>query len=52
MNSLWQSQEMAFALNDSGSKVLIADEERVARYAEIPRSNRHGSGVSRNSEVE
>jgi len=35
MNSLWQSQEMAFALNDSGSKVLIADEERVARYAEI-----------------
>ena len=35
MNSLWQSEEMAFALNDSGSKVLIADEERVARYAEI-----------------
>ena len=52
MNSFWQSQEMAFALNDSGSKVLIADEERVARYAEIPRSNRRGSGVSKNSEVE
>ena len=35
MNSLWQSEEMAFALNDSGSKVLIADEESVARYLEI-----------------
>ena len=35
MNSLWQSEEMAFGLNDSGSKVLIADEERIARYSEI-----------------
>lgn len=35
MNSLWQSEEMAFALNDSGSKVLIADEERIERYLKI-----------------
>ena len=35
MNSLWQSEEMAFALNDSGSRVLIADEERIERYLKI-----------------
>ena len=34
MNALWQSDEMAYGLNDSGSKVLFADQERVARYVE------------------
>ena len=52
MNSLWQSEEMAFALNDSGSKVLIADEERIARYAEIRSQTSVRSGFSQNSEVE
>ena len=31
MNAWWTSQEMAFGLSDSGPKVLIADDERVAR---------------------
>ena len=35
MNSLWQSEEMAFALNDSGSRLLIADDERIDRFFEI-----------------
>ena len=35
MNSLWQAEEMAFALNDSGSKVLLADAERIERYLKI-----------------
>ena len=33
MNSLWQPDEMAYGLRDSGSKVLFADEERIARLA-------------------
>ena len=31
MNALWQSDEMAYGLNDSGAKVLIADQERLDR---------------------
>lgn len=31
MNALWQAEEMAFALADSGARVLIADEERLIR---------------------
>lgn len=35
MNALWTSEEMAYGLNDSGARVLIADGERLARLAEI-----------------
>ena len=35
MNSLWQSEEMAFGLKDSGAKILFADSERLARLAPI-----------------
>ena len=31
INAWWQSDELAFALEDSGSAVLIADEERIER---------------------
>ena len=31
MNSLWTSEEMAFALIDSEPKVLVADQERIER---------------------
>jgi len=34
MNSLWQPDEMAYGLTDSGSRVLIADEERLQRFAQ------------------
>lgn len=33
MNSLWQPDEMAYGLEDSGARVLFADEERLARFA-------------------
>ena len=35
MNALWQPEEMAYGLTDSGAKVLFADEERLARFAQI-----------------
>ena len=35
MNALWRPDEMAFGLSDSGSKVLIADQERLDRFADI-----------------
>ena len=35
MNSLWRPDEMAYGLNDSGAKVLIADDERLERFAQI-----------------
>jgi len=31
MNALWMSEEMAFALEDSGAKLLIADQQRLQR---------------------
>ena len=34
MNALWQPEEMAYGLTDSGSRVLFADEERVQRFAQ------------------
>lgn len=34
MNSLWQPEEMAYGLVDSGSRVLLADEERLQRFAQ------------------
>jgi len=33
MNSLWQPDEMAYGLRDSGARVLFADEERLERLA-------------------
>ncbi|HEY3800095.1 MAG TPA: class I adenylate-forming enzyme family protein [Caulobacteraceae bacterium] len=33
MNALWQPEELAFGLEDSGAKVLIADQERLDRLA-------------------
>tara|TARA_B100000767_G_scaffold165625_1_gene155157 strand:+ start:946 stop:2634 length:1689 start_codon:yes stop_codon:yes gene_type:complete len=35
MNALWLPEEMAYGLTDSGAKVLFADEERLARFAQI-----------------
>jgi acyl-CoA synthetase (AMP-forming)/AMP-acid ligase II len=35
MNAWWVAHEMAFALEDSAPKVLIADRERLQRLAEI-----------------
>jgi long-chain acyl-CoA synthetase len=33
MNALWQPDEMAYGLTDSGAKVLFADDERLERLA-------------------
>lgn len=35
MNSLWRPDEMAYGLVDSGAKVMLADDERLARFAQI-----------------
>ena len=35
MNALWQPEEMAYGLTDSGAKILFADVERLARFAQI-----------------
>lgn len=35
MNALWQPDEMAYGLTDSGAKLLIADDERLERFAQI-----------------
>ncbi|MEZ7965045.1 MAG: class I adenylate-forming enzyme family protein [Pseudomonadales bacterium] len=35
MNALWQTDEIDYGLRHSGSKVFIADEERLARIAPI-----------------
>lgn len=34
MNALWQPDEMAYGLSDSGAKVLFADQERLDRLAQ------------------
>ena len=31
MNAHWQSDEMGYALNNSGARVLLADQERLSR---------------------
>ncbi len=33
MNALWQSEELAYGLRDSGAKALFADQERLDRLA-------------------
>ena len=35
MNALWQPDEMAYGLRDSGAKVLFADQERLDRFAQV-----------------
>ncbi|MDO8910199.1 MAG: class I adenylate-forming enzyme family protein [Pseudohongiella sp.] len=35
MNSWWQSNELVYGLNDSGSKVLFADQERINTLAPV-----------------
>ncbi len=37
MNALWPAEEMAFGLEDCGARVLVADQERIDRLAQIPR---------------
>jgi long-chain acyl-CoA synthetase len=41
MNSLWRPDEMAYGLLDSGAKVLLADDERLARFAQIENTSGH-----------
>ncbi|MEM6705762.1 MAG: class I adenylate-forming enzyme family protein [Acidobacteriota bacterium] len=36
MNALWTSEEMQYGLEDSGAKVLLADQERVDRIVAMP----------------
>jgi len=38
MNALWRPDEMAFGLTDSGAKMLIADQERLDRFADIDKA--------------
>jgi len=35
MNSLWQAEELIYGINDSGCKLLIADQERVNLLSKI-----------------
>jgi long-chain acyl-CoA synthetase len=35
MNALWTADEMAYGLNDSGAKVLFADQERLVNLAKV-----------------
>jgi long-chain acyl-CoA synthetase len=35
MNAWWQTDELAYGLKDSGTRLVIADEERLRRIAEI-----------------
>ncbi len=36
LNAWWVTDEIVFALDDSGAKVVLADDERLARMAEAP----------------
>jgi len=36
MNAHWSAEEMAYALEDCGAKVLLADSERLERWAQGP----------------
>jgi acyl-coenzyme A synthetase/AMP-(fatty) acid ligase len=40
MNAWWVAHEMDFALQDSAPKVLIADRERLQRFAKFARTSR------------
>lgn len=36
MNAWWKTEELAYGLKDSGSRLAIVDEERLRRISEIP----------------
>ena len=36
MNAWWRSEELAYGLKDSGTRLVIADEERARRIVDIP----------------
>ncbi len=36
MNAHWQAEEMAYGLTDSGAMLVLADQERLDRLAQIP----------------
>ena len=45
----WTEEEMAYGLEDSGSKILLADQERVERFAACCGRNRalgRAAGIS------
>ncbi len=46
MNSLWQTDEMEYALVDSSPKVLVADRERLEQFREIADHNAEVRGIS------
>jgi acyl-CoA synthetase (AMP-forming)/AMP-acid ligase II len=39
MNAWWTAPEMEYAMNDSAPKVLIADDERLERFAQLTYTN-------------
>ncbi|MCH8850693.1 MAG: AMP-binding protein, partial [Chloroflexi bacterium] len=39
MNAMWQTEEMDYALEDCGAKLLFADQERLDRLAQCSKSN-------------
>ena len=41
INSLWQSDELLYALEDSDAGVLVADDERIDRLSRAPSENMH-----------
>lgn len=36
MNAHWQAEEMAYGLTDSGARLVLADQERLDRLAQLP----------------
>ncbi|HEY8153763.1 MAG TPA: class I adenylate-forming enzyme family protein [Myxococcota bacterium] len=42
LNAWWTSEELDYALRDSGSRVVIADAERLARIAPLPLAKQLG----------
>ena len=51
MNAWWQSDELAYGLADSGTRLIIADEERARRMADLAGSNRKLLTVRTSREV-
>ncbi|MDG2029284.1 MAG: AMP-binding protein [Acidimicrobiales bacterium] len=61
LNAWWEADELAYGLSDSGSKVVIVDEERLARIAEpvgrgevhaiVVRSDARGGDAARYDQV-
>ncbi|QXQ06312.1 acyl--CoA ligase [Sphingosinicellaceae bacterium] len=51
MNAWWQSDELAYGLADSGTRLVIADEERARRMADLAGANRKLLTVRTSREV-